>query len=942
MSAGKLVRRRSVLSFAVVLGASAGVGLQPSGTLTATAAQSLGTAFGTEIPLTTVGTEPSRVLRRYRNVFLSVPQVNARFFRTASGVLKIAGGSSGLTDQLQIIDAATGAREKSLIPFAGNAGGVGNTAIDARTGDVLAFGSTNTVKRVTASGTVSDAYQTAPSSTYASFAVAVDSKGGVWNGNYPTGNTTRYDPASQTLLHTPRVRPDTQYVRALAIDSADNVYAGSGAQDPALFTWHAGSPGQIREIPVPDAKPTGFVRRVDAHGDVLFVYFDGADGTQKFRVYRTSTSAWVPLPWNWMPSGCASASAPGSPDVYAVWNTVGLHKLMRIDTRNMEASFVCLVPDTARAMDIEVSGADTYVNILCGSDGHYRSVRVYAAAQAVVQDVYADFAAQTFKVQGLLASGSENKIYFGGYRGDGVGSVDLSASTTWRSPLGSGIAQIEGMFEYDASTIYVGSYGGGVLLRFNPVTKTITKLIELRKAYFQDRPICWATAGGRVVAGTIPDYGRTGGVLAILNPADDADIKVVSSPVEGQSVLGLVGEGDVVYGTTGILGGLGSTLDPKPAHVFAWDVGQGRLLWKRAFTGEVEINSPILVNGILYVSTNNGVIRLNKVTGSPVATYQLLYRSAPPGYRTSSIKYLPKASGIVHICGGTVTVLDPYRQTRKEILKGAYTELTVNRDGRLFFVEDGTNIVEIDAVQRPTIRSAADLVSVGPDGWLRVCRSLGGAKFGAPMAADSGFGGYVRSAHVVDWSRDGTYDVLTNHNDGTLRLHRGLAKGGFMPAIVVGQTGWVNVDLTVGIWGTTLSVLALDRGSGLLRAWPVLDSGALGTPSTIGTGWQGRKFVLMVPSRSSSWSLLVNQNGSLYRYSRVYGGKVTTSPVRLSVGGFTGMTAFSPVYGHRPDFNGIAWIDSDGKLRYTDIGPTSVGSNISYPIVLKSHKLAST
>ena len=106
-------------------------------------------------------------------------------------------------------------------------------------------------------------------------------------------------------------------------------------------------------------------------------------------------------------------------------------------------------------------------------------------------------------------------------------------------------------------------------------------------------------------AGTIPEYGHSGGALAFLNPANDADIKVVSGPIPGQSVLGLVGEGDIVYGTTGIKGGYGTADDTKPAHVFAWNVAQGRLVWKRALTGEVEINSPILVRGVLYVSTND-------------------------------------------------------------------------------------------------------------------------------------------------------------------------------------------------------------------------------------------------------------------------------------------------------------------------------------------------
>ena len=174
---------------------------------------------------------------------------------------------------------------------------------------------------------------------------------------------------------------------------------------------------------------------------------------------------------------------------------------MRISATTLEASFVCLVPDTARAMDIETSGVDTLVNILCGEDGQYRSVRVSVGGQSVLRDVKADFAAQTFKLQGLLASASENKIYFGGYTGDGIGSVDISTRTTWRSAVGTGIGQIEGMLEYDATTTYIGSYTGGVLFRFNRQTRTAKKLIELRDIYKQSRPIAWAYAGNRVVGG---------------------------------------------------------------------------------------------------------------------------------------------------------------------------------------------------------------------------------------------------------------------------------------------------------------------------------------------------------------------------------------------------------------------------------------------------------
>lgn len=218
----------------------------------------------------------------------------------------------------------------------------------------------------------------------------------------------------------------------------------------------------------------------------------------------------------------------------------------------------------------------------------------------------------------------------------------------------------------------------------------------------------------------------------------------------------------------------------------------------RALSGEVEINSPILVSGIFYVSTNNGVIRLNKTSGSPVALYKLHDRARPPAYNTSRISYLPGAKSILHECGGTVTVLNTATRTKKEILRGSFSNLVVSSTGRLYLAENGTDVVEVDTVQKPSIRSAADLVTVGTYGWLYVTRSLGSGNFAPPMRADSGFSTYVRSCHVVDWNGDGIFDVVTNHGDGTLQLHRGLPSGGFAPGTVVSSSGWLDRKLAIG------------------------------------------------------------------------------------------------------------------------------------------------
>jgi hypothetical protein len=348
------------------------------------------------------------------------------------------------------------------------------------------------------------------------------------------------------------------------------------------------------------------------------------------------------------------------------------------------------------------------------------------------------------------------------------------------------------------------------------------------------------------------------------------------------------------------------------------------------------------LRGILYVSTNNGVIRLNKASGSLVTSFRLLDRVAKPGYRTSSIAQFPKTSSIVHLCGGTVTVLDPYNKSRQELLQGSYTNMVVSSTGRLYFTEAGTNIVEADTTQKATIRSAADLVTVGPDGWLYITRSLGGGKYGLPFRANSGFGGgVVYSCHVVDWNGDGIFDLLTNRTDGSLQLHRGLATGGFMPATIVGTSIWSSKKLAVGMWGGALTVISADRASGTLQSWPVLSTGLLGQASNIGTGWAGRSFVMVVPSRSTTAALIANQNGSLYRYARVAGGKVSATPTQLSAGAHDWMTTFSPISGHKEGYNGVAGIDAAGQVRYFDVAPTSLGSPINYATPLKSHRLAS-
>lgn len=250
---------------------------------------SLESLSATDVVLSTVGTEPSPVLRRFTNVFSSVPDPSAVFFRNKSGVLKLAAGCHGLAEQVQVFDVATGKREMSATPFPEGGGGAGNVSYEPVSNSILAFGST--VKKVSLTGTVTNGFAAAAGTTNVAFARATDSKNRVWCGNYPTGSATRFDPATGATTSTPRVHADAQYVRTLAVDANDNVYAGTGAQNPCIVTWHTDSPTRLREIALPNAAAKGFVRSITAHSGVLFVFFDGADGTLTFRAYDIAAGA---------------------------------------------------------------------------------------------------------------------------------------------------------------------------------------------------------------------------------------------------------------------------------------------------------------------------------------------------------------------------------------------------------------------------------------------------------------------------------------------------------------------------------------------------------------------------------------------------------------------------------------------------------------------------
>lgn len=100
-----------------------------------------------------------------------------------------------------------------------------------------------------------------------------------------------------------------------------------------------------------------------------------------------------------------------------------------------------------------------------------------------------------------------------------------------------------------------------------------------------------------------------------------------------------------------------------------------------------------------------------------------------------------------------------------------------------------------------SVKSGSDVLAVAPSGVLWNYPAAGNGTLYPRVAIGSGWHGAV-SVNVVDWDRDGIYDLLAQWQNGTLTVYPGRATGGFSPSFRVGN-GWQKMTINVGRWDNT-------------------------------------------------------------------------------------------------------------------------------------------
>lgn len=874
------------------------------------------------------------VKRVYKDVFKAATFMDMIIVPDLSGVPKLVTAMTGNTNQFQVFDAATGVREHTVsVP-----GKITSTLMwNPVTKEVLVGASGELMAWSFASPKVVSRGKVAPGAS-AVYGFDVDPSGRVWGGSYPGGIIWSYDPKTKAFAQMPAMDSDTDYVKSVGVWK-DTVFAGTGSRKPRLISFPAGAPAQRTTIPLPESGDTGFVHRIIVRGDKLFVFAEDKTNTTRCYIYNPVKKA-----WEGQYKLKQASRAFSDPSGTTTWHTAQ-GSLVKTNLVTMADEILCTTNiTTARALHV----AGDKITLAGVHRGEPVIATYSISGKKEASRIRADVLEGSLTVQSLIGS-DRGLLYFGGYQGDGLGSLDPVTDARWQCPSTVGISQIEHLMQYSRDKLYIGSYGSAKLYAFDQSKVTddedesaFTHITTLRQPYMQSRPFAWAAAGGKVLTGTVPEYGFRGGALAMIDPTTDTLGTVINKFIPEQSIVGLAGYGDIAYGTTSARGGYGIEDHTGDACVFAYNPRTDRTLWTSYLKGYQDLYSPILLDGVLYVATINGLLALDPSTGKLQRTLMLRSRTARPGYQSARALLLPGTTKIVHSSGNIVMLIDVAANTQSLLAKDGFgTQIAIMPDGRLFASHQNNHIAELHTAPTGSIPSGADQVTITAAGDLMLARSDGAGGFSTPEKIGSGWcPGTIKSFHVTDWNGDGVLDILVQRTSGVLQVYTGKPGGGFNAPTQV-MSGWSTREITVGPWvkGPYPTVISVDS-AGSVRRHPVGASGGIGQGYVIGSGWAGRQIVMIDMLENGRQGLLGRTGAKLILQPSNGASAFSGSEVQVASAGWSDTRALASVKNHFRAKTGLVSIKKTGALQYISSQGDRFGGIINTAVDLRGSLLA--
>ncbi|WP_147915930.1 carbohydrate binding domain-containing protein [Ruania zhangjianzhongii] len=516
----------------------------------------------------------------------------------------------------------------------------------------------------------------------------VNADGDLFFATYPGGKLLGYQPETDTWQDYGTLVEGNSYARSLAV-AGDDVYVGGGTATPSLTRVDTATGGtESIELPAEYADQE-FVYDVSLAGDTLFARVSPANTVL---VYSLTDGAWVDTIENAVGlevSPAVTTSDSGTERTEVLIPEIGGGMIAYdLDTREQRAVSIDLGGASARGwavMDVGLEGFPGESLVTATSKAVFH---VWNPQTGETRLMRTDAMPTPFQIRSL-GTGPQGDAWVGGYASPpGIAQVDAE---TGQSVLRPGPGQVEGMVAH-GDDLVIGTYPGALLYTYDSTQDWENGTNPPERVsieHGQDRPVAWVSAGESVAIGTVPDYGHLGGALTFFDP-DTQQMSVVEGVIEDQTVISLAYADGLVYGGTGIWGGLGIDPSTSEGQLFIFDPSTGEVVYQDVpVPGEENVSGLAFgPDGDLWGITANTLFRFDPETREIVERQRYFDVDDSAAYWTTR-ELVFRGDRLVGQTAGRVFEIDPQTLQMTVIATGTQN-LAVDRLGSYYYNRGGT------------------------------------------------------------------------------------------------------------------------------------------------------------------------------------------------------------------------------------------------------------
>lgn len=516
----------------------------------------------------------------------------------------------------------------------------------------------------------------------------MDSDGVIYFGTYPDAMVMSYDTVAGELHSYGSVTDDAAYVFSVGL-VGDELWAGTGPV-PHLFRLDTDT-GETTEMFPPEhvMDNTDWFIGLEAREDYVFVRLSPR-GSYDMAVYDRQEDRWL----DEVIEGTFDTPVSEVIDnkVYYLQDDVlagfDLETEETFSTGFEDSELWAQMADAVGTYDFQVTeGDEGPVATGMNTDGQLWTYHLDSQEGDLVE---ADVLESPIGAHSI-GVGPDGAVYMGAYLSSGAMSrID---------PQTQDVEYLDGPKQGDhiithGDQMAVSSYPGAVVnlgsVEGDWHWGSTDEVLRLDRGapYYQDRIFAMASIDDLLAVGSVPDYGQVGGALTLLD-TETGEYEVHRDVVEGQSVVSLTHHEGLIYGGSGIHGGMDSTPADGPAELFIWDLDAGEVISSEPVSDEVMIINELTVGPdeqIWGLSDTGLVFILDPETGQITEEIETGLETTNNWGRSSAL--FAHEGDLYGNAGGGFFRIDSETHDVELIVESGVQQSAVDGEGQIYFAGD--------------------------------------------------------------------------------------------------------------------------------------------------------------------------------------------------------------------------------------------------------------